>query len=99
LGFLAEPGTAERRVAARVCRAAETDLVPRPRVRVEGREHGAHDDAPGALHVQPFPRRAAELAVGEVLDDVLLQVERRRGEGRSAPFAARRLVETRGDEP
>src|SRR5438034_8081211 len=41
---LGEMGRAERGVAARIRGAAEPDLVPRPRMRVERLSHIAHDD-------------------------------------------------------
>ena len=52
---------AEAGVAARIGRAAEADLVPRPGMRVERAEHRAHDHAPGPRRAaaRPTPRRAA----------------------------------------
>src|SRR5262245_60471098 len=82
-----EPG-----VSARVGGAAEADLVPGPRVSVEGLERIAHDDAPGAGDVEPVPRAAVEPRLRERVADLELVLETEVGErGRAPP--PRLLVE------
>src|SRR5581483_4185728 len=71
---LVEMRAAEARVAARIGRPAEPDLVPGPRVRVEGLDDVAHHDRPGAADAERVPGAAVELGFREVAADRLPQL-------------------------
>src|SRR5438552_133046 len=60
---IAEVIGAERGVAARIRRAAEADLVPRPRMRVERLADVLRRHLERTLDVQLVPRAAAEVAL------------------------------------
>ena len=86
---------AEARVAARIGRAAEADLVPGPGMRVERGQHAAHDDAPGVLDVELRPRRRPDSAPSaKASDDARCSVERRGRRRSRAPRVSRGLVES-----
>src|SRR5215213_9938931 len=89
---------AEAAVAARVRRAAEANLVPCPRVRVERAERVAQQHRPGALDVELLPGAAVELASFEGVADRPSGrlAGRREGRGATGP---RCLVEAAGREP
>src|SRR5207249_1174554 len=71
---LAEVGAAEGGVAPRVRRTAEADLVPRPRVCVEGLDDVAHHDRPRAGDVDRAPDAAVQLALREAVHDLHLHI-------------------------
>src|SRR5919204_6940981 len=94
----AEVRAAEAGVAARVGRTAEADLVPRPRMAVEGLACVAEERLPRAAHVEPVPRVAVQLPVRKAVAELdLLQ----QGQVRERPLAlpARLDVEPPRDEP
>ena len=82
---------ADAGVAARVRRAAEADLVPRPRVRVERAQDRARHDLPGARRRQLVPHLAVQLSIRERVDDPLLDLERRIHEVDGSVLARRRV--------
>src|SRR3954452_11281650 len=63
-------------MAARIGRAAEADLVPRPRVAVERGEDVAVDDLPGEGLVHRVPRLAAQARLRKAIDELLLLLQR-----------------------
>src|SRR5581483_3149795 len=89
---------AEAGIAARIGRAAEADLVPRPGVGVEGRERLAHDHRPGPRAWELVPDLPMELAVGERLDHVVLDLVGGADEIRGPVLAGGR-VQSDGNTP
>src|SRR4051794_14709852 len=82
---MVEMRAAEAGVAARIRWAAEADLVPRPRMRVEARARLAADERERARHVERRPDASVELPVGEAVHELVLlsipeQCERRGAE-------------------
>src|SRR5204863_3445767 len=90
---IAEMVGAEGRVAARICRPAEADLVPGPGMRIEGLADVLRRHLERALDVQSLPRTAAELPVREHGHDVLARRRRRERERLRAPLQLRGVVE------
>src|SRR5438270_10314482 len=88
----------EAGIAARVGRAAEADLVPRPRVRVERLAGVPYDERPRAADVEPAPDAAVESRLGEAVADVDTRLDPGLGEGRRAE-RARLVVEAPDDAP